>query len=98
MSLGRPPADEAEQARAFARLIAEALAEILRRNGTFTGADVSPRPTKEKDPWREEANPSACSDPTDTTTDGESSWSQQEAKKLLRTMRKKKRHGRSSGR
>src|SRR5260370_29200813 len=81
------PSPEIEQARRFARLVAEALADILRERGTVFGADVSPRPTKEMEPWREEANPSERSDPIDTTDDGESSWSQQEAKELLRTMR-----------
>jgi len=84
--------------RWIAKRIDEAVAEILRGRATVFPADVSPRPRKEMDPWREEANPSERSDRTDTTSDGESSWSQQEAKRLLRTTRAKKKHGRSSGR
>lgn len=82
----------------IAARIGQAVADILRGRATVFPADVSPRPRKEKDSWREESNPREFSDRTDITSDGESSWSQQEAKRLLRIMRPRKKHGRSSGR
>ena|SRR5579871_1064295 len=85
-------------AEALAPLLASLLAPFISGRGSVDAADVSPRLRKEKEPWREEASPSACSDRTDTIESGESSWSQQEAKRLLRTMRTKRKQGRSSGR
>jgi hypothetical protein len=80
------------------RLIAEVLADILPERGTVVGADVSPRPRKESERWREEVNPTERSDHIDTMGDGESSWSQREAKELLRTMRTRRKRDRSSDR
>jgi hypothetical protein len=97
-----PKSASASQFRRIARAVAARLAKelaVARPDGAnIPGADVSPRLRKETDPWRVEANPSGCSDRTDTTDDGESSWSQQEAKRLLRTMSAKKKRGRSSDR
>lgn len=85
-------------AEVLAPLLARLLAPVISGRGSVDAADVSPRLRKEMDPWREEANPSGCSDHIDTTDDGESSWSQQEARRLLRTMKAKRKRGRSSDR
>jgi hypothetical protein len=94
LSLG----DVRRLAEVLAPLLARLLAPVISGRGSVDAADVSPRLRKEMDPWREEANPSGCSDHIDTTDDGESSWSQQEARRLLRTMKAKRKRGRSSDR
>src|SRR5579862_5082104 len=94
------PRDLGHFAALLARLLAKELAPLLNSRASVEPADVSPRrgtEGKEMESWREEQNPSECSDPTVTTDGGESSWSQWEARRLLRTMRARKRRGRSSG-
>jgi hypothetical protein len=81
--------------RWIATRIGEAVAEILRGRATVSPADVSPRRgRKESDSWRSEEGASASLVPTHMPENGDSSWSDQEAKNLVASMRaRRKRKG-----
>ena len=80
--------------RWIATRIGEAVADILRGRATVSAADVSPRPRKEEEKWRSEVEGSGSSDPIPSEDSGESSWSVEEAREIVASIRRKKRRGR----
>ena len=80
--------------RWIATRIGEAVAEILRGRATVAPADVSPRPRREKEKWRSEEEGSGSSDPIPSEDSGESSWSVEEAREIVASIRRKKKRGR----
>jgi hypothetical protein len=80
--------------RWIANRISEAVAEIVRERATVLPADVSPRPRKEEGKWRSEVEGSGPLDPIPLEGSGESSWSVEEAKEIVASIRRKKKRGR----
>ena len=79
--------------RLLAPLLAKELAPLLPGRDSVPGADVSPRPGKEKETWRSEGEGNGSSDPTLSENNGESSWSDVEAKEIVTSIRRKKKRG-----
>jgi hypothetical protein len=90
-------ADGDSGVRWIATRIGEAVAEILRERATVAPADVSPRPRRERE-WRSEVEGNGSSDPTLSEDNGASSWSEQEAREIVGSIRRKKRPKKSSAR
>lgn len=80
--------------RTLARLIAEELADIVRERGTLVGADVSPRPRREIETWRDEEKGSGSLDPIRSEDSGELSWSEREAREIVGSIRRSRKPGR----
>ena len=84
--------------RLLAPLLAKELAPLLPGRDNVPGADVSPRPGKEKGTWRSEVEGSGSSDPIPSEDNGESSWSEREAREIVGSIRRRKRPKKSSAR
>jgi hypothetical protein len=92
-----PSDHEIESAiRALLHALAEEVVRLLMARGSLTVADVSPRRRKEEDEkWRDKERASECSGPIPKMENGESLWSEQEAKRLLSITTPKKKPSRS---
>jgi hypothetical protein len=80
--------------RLLAPLLAKELVPLLPGGDRVRGADVSPRPSKEEEKWRSEVEGSGSSDPIQSEGSGESSWSLEEAREIVASIRRKKKRGR----
>jgi hypothetical protein len=90
--------DLARLVRLLAPLLAKELAPLLPTRDSVLGADVSPRPGKEKDTWRDEEKGSGSLDPIPSESSGEWSWSEREAREIVGSIRRRRRPKKSSGR
>ena len=84
---------DADEVRRLARLFAEELLRVL-AGGSVDAADVSPRPGREEDEWRDEEKGRGFSDPIPSEGSGDSSWWEQEAKEIVGSIRRRKRQER----
>jgi hypothetical protein len=77
-------------------LLTDEVAERLAQRGIISVADESPRPTKEKESWRDEKKGTESSAPTKNETNGESSLLKKEVRELVVSLRQKARRARQS--
>jgi len=81
--------------RQFAKLVAEELLKLLEERGSLGATGISSRQGKEVDAWRDtEGEESASTDPIPTDSNSESTWSMREARRVLSSMRRKKKPSR----
>jgi hypothetical protein len=84
-----------ETEKPFARQVAEEVVSLLEERGTLRATGISSRRREEVDAWRERTNmESVSTDPTRTDESSDSSWSVREARRLLASMRQKKKPSR----
>lgn len=82
----------------LAPFLAQELAPLLPGRDNVNAADVSLRPGKEERKWRNEVKGSGSLDPIPSEDSGESSWSVEEAKEIVTSIRRKKKRGKLSAR
>jgi hypothetical protein len=82
--------------RVLVHAFAEELVSVLLGRASIPVADVSPRRRKKEDgKWRDEERANEFLDPIARMESGESSWSEQEAKRLLSITKPKRKPSRS---
>jgi hypothetical protein len=75
-------------AEAAAPIIAEHVVRILGARGSLTATGISSRAGREGT-WRDDQDSQGLMVPTDTENDGESTWSMNEANRLLSLLKRK---------
>ncbi len=78
-------------AEVLAPFLVKQLASLLSGRASVAGADVSPRPGREMETWRDEEKGSGSSDPIPSENSGESSWSEREAREIVGSIRRRRR-------
>ena len=85
-------------AEVLAPFLVKQLASLLSGRASVADADVSPRPRREMETWRDEEKGSGSSDPIPSENSGESWWSEREAREIVGSIRRRRRPNKSSGR